>query len=276
MRRLVYLVLAAYLTVAPAGEPMPAGEFENGACLECHQRQNAGLVAAWRNSVHGAAESTVTCAACHGNSHRDAAARARRDETCIDCHGGKKNPVVHSYATSKHGILVLLEQEEWDWSRRLASANYRAPGCAYCHMHDGNHDVGAGVRSWKPAENTGAAERERVQDAMRVVCQDCHSPRYITRLFDNGERMLDIGRMKVREAADLIAQAAGEFSEVELAAANKQLVKMQSKHLKNLYLGVGHQSPDYQWWHGHPALDGDLLHIKGAVGALRRGRQAGK
>jgi hypothetical protein len=30
------------------------------------------------------------------------------------------------------------------------------------------------------------------------------------------------------------------------------------------------QSPDYQWWHGQPALDGDLLRIKGAVGELYR------
>lgn len=272
MRWLLYLVLAGYMTVALAGEPMPAGEFENSACLECHQGQNAGLVTTWRASVHATAESTVTCTACHGNTHRDAAARARRDETCIDCHGGKKDPVVHSYTTSKHGILVLLEQEDWDWNRPLASANYRAPGCAYCHMHDGNHDVGAGVRRGESAEDTSATELERVQDAMRIVCQECHSPRYVTHLFDNGERMLNIGRMKVREAAGLIEQAAGEFSAAELAVANRLLEKMRSKHLKNLYLGVGHQSPDYQWWHGHPALDGDLLHIKGALGELRRGQ----
>jgi len=50
---------------------------------------------------------------------------------------------------------------------------------------------------------------------------------------------------------------------------------MQSLHLKNLYLGIGHQSPDYQWWHGQPALDGDLLRIKGAVGELYR-KSAGR
>ena len=105
---------------------------------------------------------------------------------------------------------------------------------------------------------------------MRGVCQYCHSPRYITRLFDNGEQMLAIGRMKVREAAAVIAQAEGEFTAEELATALEHLVKMQSLHLKNVYLGVGHQSPDYQWWHGQPALDGDLLRIKGAVGELHR------
>ena len=94
-------------------------------------------------------------------------------------------------------------------------------------------------------EGADAAERERLQDAMRAVFQDCHSPRYITLLFDNGERMLDIGRMKVREASGVLEQAEGEFTGAELAAAREHYVRMQSLHLKNLYLGIGHQSPDY-------------------------------
>ena len=61
-----------------------------------------------------------------------------------------------------------------------------------------------------------------------------------------------------------------EFTAEELAAAREHFVRMQSLHLKNVYLGVGHQSPDYQWWHGQPALDGDLLRIKGTVGELHR------
>lgn len=46
------------------------------------------------------------------------------------------------------------------------------------------------------------------------------------------------------------------------------VVRVQSLHLKNVCLGVGHQSPDYQWWHGQPALD--MPRIKGAVGELHR------
>jgi len=40
---------------------------------------------------------------------------------------------------------------------------------------------------------------------------------------------------------------------------------MQDETLKALFLGVSHQSPDYHWWHGHPALDGKLLQIKGEL-----------
>jgi hypothetical protein len=270
MRGLFFVWLIGFASISMADVPIPAGTFENSACLECHQQQNAELVAAWQQSAHAVTETLASCVDCHGNTHSNAAARARRDGVCMDCHGGKDSPVIHSYTTSKHGILVRLEQDEWDWGRPLALANYRAPGCSYCHLHKGNHNVSASVRVWNAMEGADAAERERVQDAMRAVCQECHSPRYITRLFDNGEQMLAIGRMKVSEAAAVIEQAEGEFTAAELEVARKHFVRMQSLHLKNLYLGIGHQSPDYQWWHGQPALDGDLLRIKGAVGELHR------
>ncbi len=270
MRGLLHAGLIGFASISMADVPVTEGPFENSACLECHQQQSAELVAAWQESVHAATETLASCVDCHGNTHGNAAARARRDRTCMDCHGGADSPVIHSYTTSKHGVLVRLEQDEWDWDRPLANANYRAPGCSYCHMHKGNHNVSASVRVGNAMDVTDATERERVQDAMRTVCQDCHSPRYITRLFDNGERMLDIGRMKVHEAAGVLERAAGEFSGAELAAAREHFVRMRSLHLKNVYLGVGHQSPDYQWWHGQPALDGDLLRIKGALGELYR------
>jgi hypothetical protein len=270
MRRLYLVWLIGFTGISMADVPMPEGPFENSACIECHQQHGAELVADWQQSVHAQTETLASCVDCHGDTHGKAAARARRDGACMDCHGAADSPVIHSYTTSKHGVLVRLEQDEWDWDRPLEQANYRAPGCAYCHMHRGNHNVSASVRVWNAMEGTDATERERVQDAMRAACQECHSPRYITRLFDNGERMLAIGRMKVNEAAAVIEQAEGEFTATELAAAREHFEKMQSLHLKNVYLGVGHQSPDYQWWHGQPALDGDLLRIKGAVGELRR------
>lgn len=270
MRRLLCAWLIGFSALSIADVPVPEGTFENSACLECHRQHSAELVAAWQESVHAQTQTLASCVDCHGKSHGKAAARARQDGTCIDCHGGEDSPVVHSYTTSKHGILVRLEQDERDWGRPLELANYRTPGCAYCHMHKGNHNVSAAVRVWNAMGGTEPAERERVQDAMRAVCQDCHSPRYITRLFENGERMLDIARMKASEAAGILEQAEGEFSGAELAVAREHFARMQSLHLKNVYLGIAHQSPDYQWWHGQPALDGDLLRIKGAVGERYR------
>jgi len=270
MRGLLCAWLIGFSALSMADAPVSKGPFENSACLACHQQQSAELVTEWQQSAHAQTETLASCVDCHGKLHDGAAALARRDGVCMNCHGGADSPVIHSYTTSKHGVLVRLEEDEWDWELPLELANYRAPGCSYCHMHSGNHNVSAGVRVWNAMDGIDTAERERVQDAMRTVCQDCHSPRYVTRLFENGERMLGIGRMKVREAAAVIEQAESEFSVAELAAAREHFVGMQSLHLKNVYLGIGHQSPDYQWWHGQPALDGDLLRIKGAVGELYR------
>ncbi len=242
---------------------------ENSACIQCHEKQNPSLIKDWQKSAHASAEPAVDCVSCHGSLHTNMTSTARRDKTCTNCHGGEKAPVAHSYASSKHGTLMRIEKNTYDWHQSFASANYRAPGCGYCHMHQNNHNVSRTVRHDLMSSRSGNSAIEKVQDATRAVCQDCHSPRYITRLLDNGEAMLEIARKKVREAKAVIEQAETNFSESQLAPAKTQFKKMQH-HLRNVHLGVGHQSPDYQWWHGQPALDGDLLRIKDSIGELQR------
>ncbi len=261
---------ACNITVAATA---PDGSFDNSSCISCHEKHDNELVRAWRASVHGKDKPVADCVACHGDSHKGAAVKARQDETCIDCHGDVREPTVHSYASSKHGLILKLEKKEWDWTQPLAQANYRTPGCAYCHMHSGEHNVSATVRGTDLLREN-SKEIKSVQDATRRVCQDCHAPRYLSRLFENGERMLAIARMKVREAKDLLLQMREQYTLEELDAAAKQYEKMQSVHLKNVYLGIAHQSPDYQWWYGQPALDGDLLRIKGAISELIRIKSA--
>ncbi len=181
-------------------------------------------------------------------------AHAVENQACIECHGGKKSPAVHSYTTSKHGAIMQIERDDYDWQQPLTSANYRVPGCSYCHMQQGGHNV-----------NT--------MDIAKV-CQDCHAPRYIRELFANGEDMLEIARKKVREANALVAQAAEIFTNKQLEPTIK-IMQAMKQHLTNVKLGVGHQSPDYQWWHGQAALDGDLLRIKGYIGDLYRKKNLG-
>ncbi|WJW76505.1 multiheme c-type cytochrome [Thiohalobacter sp. IOR34] len=233
---------------------------EGSDCVGCHEERDAALVADWQASGHGGL--AAGCAACHGEDHEAALERSRRDSACIDCHGGGRAPVVHSYTSSKHGVIMRLEAGGMDWNRPLKDANYRVPGCAYCHMHAGRHGA--------PVASQGAeAEDGQARTRYPVVCQECHAPRYVTRLFDNGRRMLAVGRMKLREAEALVASVARMLGEEALAPARERLVKMRH-HLHNVRLGIGHQSPDYQWWHGQPALDGDLLRIKGLIGRLQR------
>ncbi len=221
---------------------VPPGPFEQVDCLECHAEQSPELLAQWRNGPHAG----IDCAACHGERHGRLPA-ARRDAACTGCHGGA---VEHSYTGSKHGVIVKLQQEPDGWPEPLQRGNYRAPGCAYCHLHAGDHgdtmDAGRGrpVREW--------------------VCSGCHAPRYVADQFTMGRELLGTGALKAREAADIAAKHPGGTEALTLPLASVR------KHLRNLRLGAGHQSPDYQWWHGQPALDGDLIRLRDAVARARR------
>ena len=159
-----------------------------------------------------------------------------KNAECIACHG-PDSPEVQGWRLSKHGVLVRI------------STPGRAPGCVDCH----------GAEAHRPAN----------PEAMREVCGKCHSPRYLDTLATNGQRMVTVGEMKQREALALLTQARRQFPADRLKAMEEHYLHLQI-HLRNIRMGVGHQSPDHQWWHGHPALDGDLLRIKGAWDELLR------
>jgi hypothetical protein len=231
-------MLLPFMVAAGAAEAVtPAeGSFTQAQCLDCHAARDPELVARWRAGPHRAA---AQCAACHGDRH-GALPAARADTACTGCHGGA---VAHSHASSKHGVLLRIGRP--DESRPLRRGNHRAPGCAYCHLHDGDHgdtmdaSQGATVREW--------------------VCGGCHSPRYVRDQLDAGSRLVVIAGLKLKEAAEIATRHPGG------PAALGELLESAGRHAANVRLGAGHQSPDYQWWHGQPALDGDLIRLRDAV-----------
>ncbi len=238
------------LAAAPvlAVEPAPPGPFTQTECIDCHGERNPELIRQWRNGPHSPAAG-VGCADCHGDRHQDSASKARRNRQCSGCHEG---PVSHSYATSKHGVINRLEADRQDWRRPLQTGNYRSPGCGYCHLHDRDHgDTMAPTR--------GPEVRQR-------ICAGCHSPRYVREQFAAGRRQLEVADLKVTEGEALIASAT-----VPGPGHLSRLVQDLHHHRRNVLLGVGHQSPDYQWWHGQPALDGDLIRIRDAITGPRHG-----
>jgi hypothetical protein len=251
VRRLVLGSVLACAAPPPSGgadaaERAAEGPFTQGECVECHAARDTALVAQWRAGPHA---STADCVACHGDRH-GALPAARADAACTGCHDGA---VAHSYATSKHGVLVRIGRP--DWTRPLQRGQHRAPGCAYCHLHDRDHgdtmDVSRGpeVREW--------------------VCGGCHAPRFVREQLDAGARLLEVAGLKVQEAEQIAARhpMGGTASADLLASAHE--------HARNVRLGAGHQSPDYQWWHGQPALDGDLIRLRDTVARASRGKVIG-
>jgi hypothetical protein len=116
-------------------------------------------------------------------------------------------------------------------------------------------------------------EQQSARRQMGWVCQHCHAPRFVAEQQANGVQMAELGEMKLREAEDVVRIAQDEFPGEQTVRIEELLESMKKKTLKALSLGIAHQSPDYQWWHGHPALDGLLLRIKGELTHLRRSRE---
>lgn len=268
--RMCLFIFALLPALAAAGEPL-AGKFTNGECVQCHAKRDTKLVAAWRASGHAHTGPKADCITCHGASHPGSLARARRDSACLACHEKLNHAVAHSYATSKHATIVKLEADQWNWSQPLARGDYRAPGCAYCHLHGAEHDTRLSVTPWDPFQTSVESAPEATLERRQSVCGDCHAPRYVAEQTGTGERMQEIARMKLREAREVMTRYQGALS-TEIRHELDSLFTGMQAHGHNVRLGVGHQSPDYQWWHGQPALDGDLLRIKGAVSEMERRR----
>lgn len=174
--------------------------------------------------------------------------------TCVTCHAGAAE---RSYALSKHGVIARIE---------AGLARRRAPDCTSCHSFE------AGAPA--PKHYASAKARAEARRQAGAGCGACHSPRYATEQLAAAQRGLALGEMKRREAEAVLETARRELPGTELANIEKLLATLRHENLRDLRLGLAHQSPDYQWWLGQAALDGSLLRIKGALGEARRSQPA--
>ncbi len=177
---------------------------------------------------------------------------AAAGRTCADCHAGAAE---RSWALSKHGVIARIEAGR---ERR------RTPDCAGCHAFE--------AKAPAPRHYARKTSRTEAREQATAGCGACHSPRYVAEQVAAAQRGLALGEMKRREAEALVAEARKEMIATELARIEKLLATLKDEHLRDLRLGLAHQSPDYQWWLGQAALDGSLLRIKGALGEARRTR----
>ena len=175
---------------------------------------------------------------------------AMAGKACVECHAGAAE---RSYALSKHGVIARIE---------AGRQRQRVPRCEICHEFE--------AKAPAPQHYVNAKARDQARQQAASACGGCHSPRYATEQFAAAQRTQAIGDMKLREAEAAAAAAGKELNREALSRIEKLLATMRGEHLRDLRLGLAHQSPDYQWWLGQAALDGDLLRIKGTLGEARR------
>ncbi|HHT9134710.1 MAG TPA: multiheme c-type cytochrome [Candidatus Avalokitesvara rifleensis] len=202
-------------------------------CQKCHPEQTAGHRSgglgshthAWTVNVLEFSwqlgkppEEVNGCQACHAiienrcdgchTRHKFNAAESRQAHACRYCHLGVDHREWEMYSTSMHGILHDEEQSIQDWTKPLKKGNHRVPGCAYCHMQEGDHNVqrfGTIYSDMGMFEiDRGAPKWAAKREAWIKKCMDCHSPNFARdqlRSMDYGVRL---SFTKWREAANVI------------------------------------------------------------------------
>lgn len=94
--------------------------YDNKTCIECHEKDNPGLISDWRDSVHASTKPVTSCISCHGNLHSETGRFSRQNTTCIDCHGGKKSP---AYIVTPHQNMEQLCK----WNRTVMTGKSHSP-----------------------------------------------------------------------------------------------------------------------------------------------------
>ncbi len=175
---------------------MPQREIADG-CTMCHTNQNK-------------------CDSCH-TRHEFSAAESRKPEACATCHSGVDHNNWEAYSMSKHGKMVSMLGNKWNWDVQLkdayAKGGQNAPTCAGCHMEyegDFTHNMVRKIR-WANypfvpgiAENINSEWSEERLDSWVVTCTQCHSERMARSYLELMDKGTLSGLAKYQEARELV------------------------------------------------------------------------
>jgi len=152
------------------------------------------------------------CTACH-TRHTSSVAIARQPRTCGHCHLGPDHSQIEIYEESKHGVMFAAQKELLDLNvepKKLTTREMFVPTCATCHMSGIN---GLGM-THDPSErlsyflaNAISAKRPnyaQAQAKMKQVCNQCHTPEVINRVYAQAEQVVQTTNNKVNAAKTLM------------------------------------------------------------------------
>lgn len=249
---------------------------EVASCIQCH-------------SV------ATKCDSCH-TRHRFSAAEARRPEACITCHSGPPHPDDDTYFASAHGQRYLAEGDDMDWTKPLKKGNYKIPTCAYCHLHNGQHQV-ADKTIWKfglREINPHTAINQIRRQQWVAICSDCHESAWSAQQLSALDQERKQAWAKLDQAEDLLKdlrsqqlfspnakerpaypvdwleklyphERIGFFegqasSFYNVSKIERQYFEMWYFHNLSAYKGAAHHAPQFVK-KNHQAMDLDLKHL---------------
>jgi len=153
-----------------------------------------------------------TCTACH-TRHTSSVRIARLPSTCAQCHMGPDHSQIEIYEESKHGVMFQAQEHLLNLDappKTLTTRDMFVPTCATCHMSGIN---GLGV-THDPSERlsyylASAVSEKRpnyaaAQAKMKQVCEQCHTPALVDRVYSQAEQVVQSTNQHVQAAQAIV------------------------------------------------------------------------
>ena len=189
------------------------------------------------------------CSTCH-QRHQFSPAVARHSEQCKTCHWGKDHRDWEAYDIGLHGVVYQVNKwdpKQFDWTKKLADADYVGPTCQYCHMRGGHHNVQRFSTVYTSMgmsmADRGAPIWKEKRDRWASVCDDCHSPRFAKENLQALDEACKDAGLKYREtfkvAEDLVKDGVADPMPKDLCP------DWAGQHVWSLKIGAYHDDPAF-------------------------------
>ncbi len=239
-------------------------------CLSCHSvgRPNA--------------DGTIgNCTACH-TRHTSSVEFARLPTTCGQCHLGPDHSQLEIYTESKHGTMFAAQRQLLNLAvapAKLTTREMFVPTCATCHMSGINgrgstHDPSDRLSYYLFAEvTTPRPDAARAQAIMKDICQQCHTPALVDRVYKEAEAVVESTNEKVTTAKSLMS----DLAQAGLVTSNAFAEPIQFKYF-DLWHYYGRTAKhaafmggaDFVQWHGNYPILQHLVEIRTEADQLKR------
>ncbi|MCF6267067.1 MAG: cytochrome C [Desulfuromusa sp.] len=154
--RFLTILTCAFCTLFLVGTVM-AGDI----CIDCHSKISPGQVKDWQSSKH--ADMGITCEACHGNAHKNAAdykkAVLPSEQVCAECHAEQFESFTHGKHNMSWKVLNAIPATHYAPDELIEGGR----GCGGCHN--------MGIRS----EEEKAEQQAKGYRYQNNSCDECHT-----------------------------------------------------------------------------------------------------
>lgn len=249
--------------------------------LEGDAAAKSGCIACHAIGKPNADGSIGNCTLCH-TRHTSSVEVARLPSTCGQCHLGPDHSQIEIYTQSKHGIMFAAQQHLLNLkapSNSLTTKDMFIPTCATCHMSGLNgrgvtHDPSERLSYNLFAEVTQPRPNaERAQAKMKDICQQCHTPPLVNRIYKEGAAVVDATNEKVLAAKAVMdaLQADGLLSPEPFG----QKIQFTYFDLWHYYGRTAKHAAfmggaDYVQWHGNYPILSHMVELKEQAAQLRK------